>query len=64
MKNFNVNESAEKDKIAQDFIKTVNPYSTKPALGIDLRSLAKYAKANNKKITLMTDSELKQFAIQ
>lgn len=64
LKNFNVNESAEKDKMAQEFIKTVNPYSTKPGLGIDLRSLAKYAKANNKNITLMSDSELKQFAIR
>ena len=64
LKNFNVNESAEKDKMAQDFIKTVNPYSTTPSLGIDLRSLAKYAKANNKNITLMSDSELQQFAIR
>ena len=64
MKNFDVDESAEKDKMAQEFIKTVNPYSTKPALGIDLRSLAKYAKANNKSILLMPDSELKQFAIR
>ncbi len=64
MKNFNVNESAEKDKMAQDFIKTVNPYSTTPSLGIDLRSLAKYAKANNKNITLMSESELQQFAIR
>ena len=35
MKNFNVNETLEKDRIAQDFIKTVNPYRTKPSLGID-----------------------------
>lgn len=44
MKNFNVTDSAAKGKIAQDFIKAVNPYRTKPSLGIDLRRLAKYAK--------------------
>lgn len=47
MKNFNVTESAAKDKLAQDFIKTVNPYRSKPSLGIDLRQLAKYAKENH-----------------
>ena len=63
MKNFNVNECEEKDRQAQEFIKTVNPYSTKPSLGIDLRSLAKYVKSNNVNISLMSDAELKQFAI-
>lgn len=39
-----------KDKIAQDFIKEVNPYRKKPSLGIDLRRLSKYAKENNKDV--------------
>ena len=60
----NVNDCADKDKQAQEFIKAVNPYSTKPSLGIDLRSLAKYAKANNKSIPLMSETELRQFAIK
>lgn len=63
MKNFNVDECAEKDRQAQEFIKTVNPYTTKPSLGIDLRSLAKYAKENNVNVTLMSKSELQQFAL-
>ena len=63
MKNFDVNESAEKDRQAQEFIKKVNPYSTKPSLGIDLRSLAKYVKSNNVNVSLMSDAELQQFAI-
>lgn len=50
MKNFNVTDSAAKDKIAQDFIKAVNPYRTKPSLGIDLRRLAKYAKESRQNL--------------
>ena len=60
----NVNDCADKDKQSQEFIKAVNSYSTKPSLGIDLRSLAKYAKANNKSIPLMSETELRQFAIK
>lgn len=51
MKNFNVIDSAAKDKIAQDFIKAVNPYRTKPSLGIDLRRLAKYAKESRQNLS-------------
>lgn len=51
MKNFNVTDSAAKDKIAQDFIKSVNPYRTKPSLGIDLRRLAKYAKESRQNLS-------------
>ena len=51
MKNFNVTDSAAKDKIAQDFIKAVNPYRTKPSLGIDLRRLAKYAKESKQNLS-------------
>ncbi|MDY4130215.1 MAG: hypothetical protein SOX88_02745 [Treponema sp.] len=51
MKNFNVSDSAAKDKIAQDFIKAVNPYRTKPSLGIDLRRLAKYAKESRQNLS-------------
>ena len=54
----------KKDKQVQDFIKTVNPYSTKPSLGIDLRSLAKYMKANGKNSTPVSETVLKQFAIK
>jgi len=60
MKNFNVTDSAAKDKIAQDFIKAVNPYRTKPSLGIDLRRLAKYAK-ENKSTGAFSASELQKF---
>ena len=51
MKNFNVIDSAAKDKIVQDFIKAVNPYRTKPSLGIDLRRLAKYAKESRQNLS-------------
>lgn len=61
MKNFDVNDCAAKDKVAQDFINTVNPYRSKPSLGIDLRSLAKYAKENNKSIEMMSKDELLKF---
>ncbi|MBR4790147.1 MAG: hypothetical protein IK024_04555 [Treponema sp.] len=61
MKNFNVNETLEKDRIAQDFIKTVNPYRTKPSLGIDLRQLSRYAKETNKSKDMLSESEIKQF---
>ncbi len=64
MMNFDVNECAKKDRIAQEFIKNINPYRAKPSLGIDLRSLSKYAKENQKSVQLMSESELKQFAIK
>ncbi len=62
MKNFNMAESAAKDKFAQDFIKTVNPYREKPSLGIDLRKLAKYAR-ENKSTDSLSDSEIQKFKI-
>ena len=62
-KNYSKTECASKDKLVQDFIKQVNPYRAKPSLGIDLRSLSKYAKENNKVVPEMTASELKHFAI-
>ena len=64
MMNFDVNECAKKDRIAQEFIQNINPYRAKPSLGIDLRSLAKYAKENKKSVPLMSEAELKQFAIK
>lgn len=60
MKNFNITESSEKDKLAQEFIANVNPYRTKPSLGIDLRRLAKYAK-ENKSTGAFSASELQKF---
>lgn len=60
MQNFNVEESAIKDKLAQDFIKTVNPYRSKPSLGIDLRKLAKFARENNSS-GVFSASELQKF---
>lgn len=63
MKNFNVAECSAKDKLAQDFIKTVNPYRAKPSLGIDLRQLAKYAKETCKSIGMLTDSEIQKFRL-
>ena len=62
MKNFNVADSAAKDKLAQDFIKTVNPYRPKPSLGIDLRKLSKYAKETNS-TGAFSASELQKFKI-
>ena len=62
MKNFNVADSAAKDKLAQDFIKTVNPYRSKPSLGIDLRKLAKYAR-ENKSTGSLSASEIQKFKI-
>lgn len=61
MKNFNVAECSAKDKLAQDFIKSVNPYRAKPSLGIDLRQLAKYAKETCKSIGTLTDAEIQRF---
>ncbi len=63
MKNFNLAESSAKDKLAQNFIKTVNPYRSKPALHIDLRSLAKYVKETNQSIGKLSESELQKFKI-
>ena len=63
MKNFDVEECSKKDKIAQDFIKEVNPYRKKPSLGIDLRRLSKYAKENNKMVNSLSESELQNFKI-
>lgn len=63
MKNFNLKESADKDKIVQDFIKTVNPYREKPSLGIDLRKLSKYAKDNNKSFGTLSNDEIQKFKI-
>ena len=61
--NYSKTECANKDKLVQDFIKQVNPYRAKPSLGIDLRSLSKYAKENNKAVLEMTASELENFAL-
>lgn len=58
MKNFNLEETAKKDKIAHDFIMSVNPYRSKPSLGIDLRKLSKYVKDNNLKVISETDKSL------
>ena len=63
MMNFDINECVEKDKIAQEFIEAVNPYRTKPALGLDLRALSKYAKDNKANVPLMTEAELKRFSL-
>ncbi len=63
MKNFNVEECFTKDKLAQDFIKSINPYRTKPSLGIDLRSLAKYAKENCNSNSHLSQEELQRFKI-
>ena len=63
MKNFDVNECLKKDKAVQAFIQDVNPYRSKPSLGIDLRKLSRYAKENAKSVPLMPKSELSQFAL-
>lgn len=63
MKNFNLAESSAKDKLAQDFIKTVNPYRSKPSLHLDLRLLAKYVKETNQSIGKLSESELQKFKI-
>ena len=61
--NYNSTNCASKDKLAQDFIRQVNPYRAKPSLGIDLRLLSKYAKENNKSMADISSTELKKFAI-
>jgi len=39
---------SEKNALAQEFIKRVNPYEkTKPSYIVDLRAYAKYVKENN-----------------
>ena len=63
MKNFDVKESVAKDKIASDFIEAVNPYRKKPSLGIDLRKLAKYVKETAKSISMLSETEMRQFHI-
>ena len=63
MKNFNLDDCFEKDKAAQEFIQAVNPYRSKPSLGIDLRKLSKYAKENAKSVLLMTQTELSSFSL-
>ena len=52
MTNYDLQEILEKDRIAKEFINQVNPYQTRPSLGIDLRALAKRAKKDNLKILL------------
>ncbi len=64
MKNFNIIESAEKDKLAKDFIKTVNPYCGKPSLGIDLRKLSKYAKESHKSGNSLSEAEIRKFKLE
>jgi len=51
MKNFNIVESSDKDKVSQGFIGAVNPYRAKPFLGIDLRKLSKRAKESKKTVS-------------
>lgn len=63
MMNYNLEERLEKDRIVKEFIKQVNPYQTKPSLGIDLRALTKKAKEENLQISEMSKEELEQFAI-
>ncbi|MBO4320682.1 MAG: hypothetical protein J5857_09480 [Treponema sp.] len=60
MKNFDLAELSAKDKLVQDFIKSVNPYRSKPSLNIDLRSLAKYAKETQNKLS---ESEIQKFKL-
>ena len=58
MKNFNIVESSDKDKVAQDFIGAVNPYRAKPSLGIDLRKLSKCAKESK---NTLAPTEIQKF---
>lgn len=64
MKNFSIVESSEKDKLAKNFIKSVNPYRGKPSLGIDLRKLSKYAKEFHKSGNSLSDAEIKKFKLE
>ena len=58
---FDADACAEKDRLAQDFIRTVNPYRAKSSLGIDLRRLAKYAK---EKGSSLSESEIQRFSMR
>lgn len=64
MMNYDLQDRLEKDRIAQDFIKEINPYQTKPSLGIDLRALTKKIKEENISITEMSKEEIAVFAIK
>ncbi len=64
MMNYNVSDKIEKDKVARDFIREVNPYQFKRSLGIDLRALSHYAARKKVNIIDMDKSEIEQFKIQ
>lgn len=64
MKSFDVNECIMKDKMASEFIESVNPYRTKPALGIDLRSLSRYVKETSKSMDMLSESEILRFKMK
>ena len=59
MKNFNIVESSNKDKVVQDFIGAVNPYRAKPSLGIDLWKLSKCAKESKKAMSPIEIQKIK-----
>ena len=64
MMNYDLQDRLEKDRIAQEFIKEINPYKSKPSLGIDLRALTKKIKEENISITEMSKEEIAVFAIK
>lgn len=63
MMNYDLEERLEKDRIAQEFIKEINPYQSKPSLGIDLRALTKKIKEENISMAEMSKEEIAVFAI-
>ena len=63
MMNYDLEERLEKDRIAQEFIKEINPYQSKPSLGIDLRALTKKIKEENISMAEMSKEEISVFAI-
>lgn len=48
-------------KIVEQYIEKMNPYESRPSIGLDLLALTRYAKANNRKLEDMKEHELAKF---
>jgi len=51
----------EKREIAEQYIREMNPYESRPSIAIDLVALTRYAKANNINLTELKESEIAMF---
>ena len=48
-------------KVVEQYNAIMNPYESRPSIGIDLLELTRYAKANNKKPENMSEEEIALF---